>query len=204
MEARPTCSDEPSADAGALPVWFLSQMSRQHVTVALSGEGADELSAGYLTYLADKLAAPAHQLPRPLRRLALAAANLLPVSDDKISFEYKLKRFLEGSLMHPDLAHVYWNGTFSEAGKGQVFRYADGAALRRVFEGAPDIQRNFWYDQRFYLADDILYKTDRMSMAHSLEVRPPFLDHRIVEFAASLPEDFKVHGFQKKILLHRL
>jgi len=205
IEALPTYSDEPSADAGALPVWFLSQMSRQHVTVALSGEGADEVFGGYLTYLADKMAAPLRFLPKPLRRLALATANLLPVSDEKIGFEYMLKRFLEGSLLDPMVAHTYWNGTFSDAGKGEVFRYASPAVLRGVLDGVPNAsQPNFWYDQRYYLPDDILYKVDRMSMAHSLEVRPPFLDHRIVELAASLPEDFKVRGFQKKFLLNRL
>jgi asparagine synthase (glutamine-hydrolysing) len=204
IEAMSTYSDEPSADAGALPVWFLSQMCRREVTVALSGEGADELFGGYLTYLADKLAGPARRVPRFLRHGTLAAAKRWPVSDEKISLEYKLKRFLEGSLMHPDLAHVYWNGTFSERSKREIFRFADAKPLRRLFDDAPMAQRNFWYDQRYYLADDILYKVDRMSMAHSLEVRPPFLDHRIVEFGASLPESFKIRGFRKKFLLRRL
>ena len=204
IESMPSYSDEPSADAGALPVWFLSQMSRRHVTVALSGEGADEIFGGYLTYVADKLARVARMTPASMRRSALAATHLWPVSDDKISFEYKMKRFLEGSLLDPDLAHVYWNGTFSNAAKGEMFRLSDPAPLRGLFAGAPGTQRNYWYDQRYYLPDDILYKVDRMSMAHSLEVRPPFLDHRIVEFGASLPESFKVHGFEKKFLLRRL
>ena len=204
IEAMPTYSDEPSADAGALPVWFLSQMCRRHVTVALSGEGADEVFGGYITYVADKLARSARMLPKPLRRMALAAARLLPVSDEKIGFEYKMKRFLEGSLLDPDLAHVYWNGTFSESAKRELFRMSDPAPLRGLFDGAPAIQRNYWYDQNYYLPDDILYKVDRMSMAHSIEVRPPFLDHRLVEFGASLPENFKVRGFQKKFLLRQL
>jgi asparagine synthase (glutamine-hydrolysing) len=208
IEALPTYSDEPSADAGALPVWFLSQMSRKHVTVALSGEGADEVFGGYITYLADKLAAPARILPKPVRKLALSAANLLPVSDEKIGFEYKLKRFLEGSLLEPGLAHTYWNGTFSDQGKSDVFRHSNPAVLRDLVQnvpnGYPGSQANYWFDQRYYLPDDILYKVDRMSMAHSLEVRPPFLDHRIVEFAATLPENFKVRGFRKKFLLRRL
>ena len=94
-------SDEPSADAGALPVWFLSKMSRRHVTVALSGEGADELFGGYNTYLADDYAARLRIVPAALRRMGLKAASLLPVSDDKIGFEYKVKRMLEGSLLPP-------------------------------------------------------------------------------------------------------
>ncbi len=109
-------SDEPSADAGALPVWFLSKMSREHVTVALSGEGGDELFGGYLTYRADALARPLRRMPRFLRKAALQTARkLLPVSDAKIGFEYKLKRFLEGSLLDPDAAHLFWNGSFSGA-----------------------------------------------------------------------------------------
>ncbi len=91
--------DEPNADAGALPVWYLSKMTRQNVTVALSGEGADELFGGYLTYRADRTRARCGDCPAGLLRLGLAAARHWPVSDDKISFEYKLKRFLEGCRM---------------------------------------------------------------------------------------------------------
>ena len=86
----------------------------------LSGEGADELFAGYLTYKADRYAAMARKVPSALRRAALERGQSAPVSDDKISFEYKLKRFLQGSLLSPEQAHVYWNGTFTEAEKAQV------------------------------------------------------------------------------------
>jgi asparagine synthase (glutamine-hydrolysing) len=211
IEQFPYYSDEPSADAGALPVWFLSRLSRQHVTVALSGEGADELFGGYLTYLADRLARPMRWLNPVARRLFLRLGRLWPVSDDKISFEYKLKRFLEGSLLPADQAHLFWNGTFSEHGKRAMFFFADPRAIARLFTRLPPVSpevaplnRYLWFDQCYYLPDDILYKTDRMSMAHSLEVRPPFLDHRIVEFAAALPEQLKIRGFQQKYLLHRL
>jgi asparagine synthase (glutamine-hydrolysing) len=203
-------SDEPSADAGALPVWFLSRMSRQFVTVALSGEGADELLGGYYTYLADKLVRPLRWTPAPLRRAALAALDLWPVSDDKISFEYKLKRFLSGSLAEADLAHLYWNGTFAPEQKPLLCRHRDWPPVDRVYKSLPPahstgaLNRYMWIDQLAYLPDDILYKCDRMSMAHSLEVRPPFLDHRIVEFAATLPESFKVHGSRLKYLLKEL
>jgi asparagine synthase (glutamine-hydrolysing) len=190
-------SDEPSADAGALPVWFLAKMSREHVTVALSGEGADELFGGYLTYLADDYAATARKYPTALRRAALAAMRFWPVSDDKISFEYKVKRFLRGSLMRPEEAHIYWNGTFTEEEKRAIFTAADEAPMNGVLANmnlGSGLNRFMFFDQRYYLADDILYKVDRMSMAHSLEVRPPFLDHRIVEFAATLPQDLKIGG----------
>jgi asparagine synthase (glutamine-hydrolysing) len=200
-------SDEPSADAGALPAWFLAKMSSKDVTVVLTGEGADELFAGYLTYKADRYSAAARHVPAPLRRAALRCAGLLPVSDDKISFEYKLKRFLQGSLLSPEMAHVFWNGTFTEAQKRQFFRFADADPLDSILgnmSNGPGLQRYLEFDQRYYLADDILYKVDRMSMAHSLEARPPFLDPRIVDFAARLPEKFKLKGSQSKYVLRRL
>ena len=200
-------SDEPSADAGALPAWFLAQMSSKQVTVVLTGEGADELFAGYLTYKADRYSALARKVPAGLRRTALKYAGLLPVSDDKISFEYKLKRFLQGSLLNPDMAHVYWNGTFTHAEKRDFFHFADPnpmAAMLGSMNGATGLQRYLEFDQRYYLADDILYKVDRMTMAHSLEARPPFLDPRIVDFSRRLPEEFKLHGSQSKYVLRRL
>ncbi|MDE3168372.1 MAG: asparagine synthase (glutamine-hydrolyzing), partial [Acidobacteriota bacterium] len=120
-------SDEPSADAGALPVWYLSRMSRRHVTVALSGEGADELFGGYLTYVADRLARPLRIVPLGLRRMALGALDrYVPVSDDKISLEYKLKRWIEGTLLPADEAHFFWNGTFSNAQRQQIRPGANG------------------------------------------------------------------------------
>ncbi len=200
-------SDEPSADAGSLPVWFLSKMSRQQVTVALSGEGADELFGGYLTYRADRYARMARAVPALLRRAAASAVQLWPVSDDKISFEYKLKRFLKGSLLPPEEAHVFWNGTFSAAELCAFFLKADPEPMRRLLGDVPPsdgIDRFLLFDQRYYLPDDILYKVDRMSMAHSMEVRPPFLDHRIVEFAAALPEAYKVRGSELKFILREL
>jgi asparagine synthase (glutamine-hydrolysing) len=204
-------SDEPSADAGALPVWFLSKLSKTKTTVSLSGEGADELFGGYLTHRADRLAALARRLPRQALQLVLGALQMWPVSDEKISFEYLLKRFLEGSLMTADRAHVYWNGTFSEEQKSTLLRAELPSALDRILgelrDRSPahdDLAPYLWFDQRYFLPDDILNKADRMSMAHSLEVRPPFLDHRIVEFAASLPASLKIRGSRQKVLLKEL
>jgi asparagine synthase (glutamine-hydrolysing) len=199
-------SDEPSADAGALPTWFLSRMTRQSATVALSGEGSDELFAGYLTYKADRYSAAVRRLPKLLRRAALGCATQLPVQDGRISFEYKLKRFLEGCLLSPELAHCFWNGTHSESEKRAMYLFASQDGLRSWLgnmEGR-GLQRFLDFDQRYYLVDDILYKVDRMSMAHSLEVRPPFLDPRIVDFAAGLPQNFKLHGATSKYVLRRL
>ncbi|HEX4542774.1 MAG TPA: asparagine synthase (glutamine-hydrolyzing) [Candidatus Acidoferrum sp.] len=204
-------SDEPSADAGALPVWFLSKLCKEKTTVALSGEGADELFGGYLTYRANRLAARARLLPSSLLRIALAGFGYWPVSDDKISFEYKVKRFLEGALMPPARAHAYWNGTFSDAEKEALVKQPLPGSLKRVLSemGAlpatsDDLAPYLWLDQQYFLADDILNKSDRMSMAHSVEVRPPFLDHRIVEFAARLPASLKIRGTQQKVILKEL
>ncbi|MFN7920566.1 MAG: asparagine synthase (glutamine-hydrolyzing) [Bryobacteraceae bacterium] len=200
-------SDEPSADAGALPVWFLSEMTRRQVTVALSGEGADELFGGYVTYLADRYAARARKMPEWFRRAALSVARALPVSDDKISFEYKAKRFLEGSLLDPVEAHLYWNGVCSREQRAALLgskETPDPADLFRQLPDVGEVNRFIYLDHLLYLPEDILVKCDRMSMAHSLEVRPPFLDHRIAEFAARLPERLKVNGSSLKFVLREL
>lgn len=198
-------SDEPSADAGALPVWFLSKMTRQHVKVALSGEGADELFGGYYTYLADRYRRWLGFVPRFLRQAGLGMLRLMPASDDKISFEYKAKRMMEGSLLPPDEAHLFWNGTSSRAQRSRLCDAPDAAVpLPAGAEATGPLNRYLWLDQLLYLPEDILYKCDRMSMAHSLEVRPPFLDHRIVEFAARLPESLKINGSQLKFVLREL
>ena len=202
-------ADEPCGDSSSLPVWYLSQLCRQHVTVALSGEGADELFGGYLTYQADRLAKPMRWVPGGLRRATLAASHhYLSISEDKISLEYMVKRFLEGTFLSPAEAHCYWNGTFSQGQKRRLAAFpVNGAGLEALAAGCNGlrgINRFLWFDQRYYLADDILAKVDRMSMAHALEVRPPFLDHEIVEFAARLPEHLKIRGRRQKYLLKRL
>jgi asparagine synthase (glutamine-hydrolysing) len=199
-------SDEPSSDAGALPVWFLSRMTRRQVTVVLSGEGADELFGGYNTYLADRYAQRLRLLPPAVRRTAAEWAQRWPVSDEKIGFDYKLKRLTKGALLSPDEAHFYWNGTWSSGSRRTILAED---AWRDVSPVIPEpeasgLNRFILLDQHNYLPDDILYKSDRMSMAHSLELRPPFLDHRLVEYAARLPEYFKVKGSTLKFVLRDL
>jgi asparagine synthase (glutamine-hydrolysing) len=203
-------SDEPSADSGALPVWFLSKLCRQHCTVAFSGEGADEIFGGYLTYRANRIARNLRLLPQFSIRFALRCLRAWPGSNEKISLEYKIKRLLQGSLLPPEQGHVYWNGTFAEDEKEELLemplkgsfpRVLSSLAARLPNDGvAPYLE----FDQSYYLPDDILVKSDRMSMAHSLEVRPPFLDHRILEFAATLPSSLKVHGSEQKVVLREL
>ena len=215
-------ADEPCGDSSSLPVWYVSRLCRQHVTVALSGEGADELFGGYLTYQADRLAAWMRLAPASLRRAALRAARRwLPVSEDKISLEYMIKRFLEGTFLPPLAAHCYWNGAFSAEQRrmlcaykppplepsdaaGEAWAAGSSGDLDGGFPAARGFSRFLWFDQRYYLPDDILAKVDRMSMAHALEVRPPFLDHEIVEFAARLPERLKIRGRRQKYILKLL
>lgn len=190
-------SDDPMADAGSIPVWFLSRMCRSEVTVALSGDGADELFGGYNTYLADGYAKKLRMLPMGVRKLAASMTGLLPVSDNKIGLDYKVTRMLNGALLDPVDAHFFWNGTFSNAEKRELL-------IDPVEQPSLRGDNFLWLDQLTYLPDDILHKCDRMSMAHSLEVRPPFLDHRIVEFAATLPDNLKIRGSKLKFVLREL
>jgi len=204
-------SDEPSADAGALPVWFLSRLCKTRTTVALSGEGADELFGGYLTHRASMLAERARRLPSSALRFGRRQLDRLPVSDEKIGLEYKLKRFFDGCLMPAEASHVYWNGAFSAEQKKELVAQPLPSAmdpilaeLREKLASSDRLAPYLWFDQKYYLPDDILYKVDRISMAHSVEVRPPFLDHRIVEFAASLPASLKIRGERQKVVLKEL
>jgi asparagine synthase (glutamine-hydrolysing) len=201
-------SDEPSADAGALPVWFLSKLCKRKTTVALSGEGVDELFGGYLTYRANRMARTIRGIPGAAS-LGLSVLRLWPVSDEKIGFDYKATRLLEGSRLSPERAHVYWNGTFAQEQLGTIVNRPLPASLNAILgemnrlpKNSDDLAPFLWLDQKYYLADDIL--SDRMSMAHSVEVRPAFLDHRIVEFAARLPATMKINGSRQKVILKEL
>jgi asparagine synthase (glutamine-hydrolysing) len=208
IEEFATYADEPNADAGALPVWFLSKLTARNTTVALSGEGADELFGGYVTYRANDLARHFRRIPSPALGAISWMLKAWPASDEKISLEYKLKRFLIGCRMSPERGHVYWNGTFSERQKSALVKLELPRALDQMLKElalAGDNSRAYlWFDQKYYLPDDILAKVDRISMAHSIEVRPPFLDHRIAEFTATLPSEFKIDGSRQKVLLRGL
>jgi asparagine synthase (glutamine-hydrolysing) len=200
-------SDEPNADAGAVPVWHLSRMSAKQVTVALSGEGADELFGGYITYLADTYARRARMVPRVLRRLSLRSANRLRASNKKIGLDYKLQRFLHGTLLDERNSHIFWNGTFSRDQRKKLMVSQNDSHMLQLLATIPsmgDVRRFMAFDQAYYLPDNLLAKVDRMSMAHSLEVRPAFLDHRIVEFAATLPAHHCIRGRTLKVLLRNL
>jgi len=151
-------------------------------------------------------------LPKAALRLGQALMQAWPVSDDKIALEYKIKRLLAGSLMSAERGHVFWNGTFSDPEKRQLVTEQLPLALDDVLadlhaqlgRNGNDLNAYLWFDQKYYLADDILVKSDRISMAHSVEVRPAFLDHRIVEFANRIPASLKISGSRQKIVLQEL
>jgi asparagine synthase (glutamine-hydrolysing) len=199
--------DEPFGDSSALPTYLVSELAAGEVKVALSGEGGDELFGGYYTYVADLLA------PR-LGRLATLAAPLveaLPSSDSKVSFDYKAKRFVRAARLAPLERHHAWKEIFppesralllggGDTGWDPVDLYRDRYAET---EGAEPLARLQDVDLGIYLVDDLLVKTDRSSMAHSLELRVPFLDQRVAELALGLATPLKVRGLAKKRLLRQ-
>jgi asparagine synthase (glutamine-hydrolysing) len=199
--------DEPFGDSSALPTYLVSELAAGEVKVALSGEGGDELFGGYYTYVADQLA------PR-VGRLATLAAPLveaLPSGDSRVGFDYKAKRFVRAATNADPLErHHAWKEIHSAQRRGAlkgadpgwdpVDLYRERYAETR---GAQRLARMQDVDLGIYLADDLLVKTDRASMAHSLELRVPLLDQRVADFALALPDRLKVRGFAKKRLLRR-
>jgi asparagine synthase (glutamine-hydrolysing) len=199
--------DEPFGDSSAVPTYLVSQLAAGEVKVALSGEGGDELFGGYYTYVADVLA------PR-FGRLATLASPLieaLPSSSGKASFDYKAKRFARAAHLPPLERHHAWKEIFAPESRAALLGdlTPDWDPLEVYHEryaetrGAEPLARLQDVDLGIYLVDDLLVKTDRSSMAHSLELRVPFLDQRVAELAFGLPRTLKVQGFAKKRLLRR-
>ncbi len=208
--------DEPFADASILPTFLLSRFTREHVTVALGGDGGDELLAGYPTYQAHRLAGLYERLPRAVRSgLVEPMIRRLPVSRANISFDFKAKRFVRGTGQPPEIRNQLWLGSFTGqtalAALGPDLRAeVDGADLfeeeRRHMREAPatDLLGKLQYvDLKMYLQDGILVKVDRASMACSLEVRAPLLDYRFVERIARLPTSWKLRGLTTKYVFKR-
>jgi asparagine synthase (glutamine-hydrolysing) len=195
--------DEPFADSSALPTYLVCGLAAQHVKGVLSGEGGDELFGGYETYLADLLA------PRVGRfaRYAQPLAQALPSSSRRVSLDYRLKRFTAAAHLPPLEAHHGWKEIFSAEARAELTGRNGSDPLsvyRERFaetEGAPMLARLQDVDLGIYLADDLLVKTDRMSMAHSLEARVPFLDEKVADLAMALPTGQKIRGLTKKALL---
>jgi asparagine synthase (glutamine-hydrolysing) len=208
-------AEEPTADSSMVAVYYLAQMAREKVTMALSGDGADEILAGYETYQAYYLLRLYRLLPSWLRKNAIAPlVNAIPVSDAKVTWDFKLKRFVAGAELLPEDAHATWRMIFNAQGREQllspVSNYpgikADVLNLyREAFaktNARHPLNRMLYVDTRLYLPNDMLVKVDRMTMAHSLEAREPFLDYRLVEFAAAVPPKLKLkHLRHKKYLL---
>jgi asparagine synthase (glutamine-hydrolysing) len=200
--------DEPFADSSALPTYLVSQLAAGTVKVALSGEGGDELFGGYYTYVADLIA------PRlgPVASALGPLVRRLPSSSGKVSLDYMAKRFVNGANLPPLERHHAWKEIFSTDVRAELVAadrelVADPLELYRAryaeTEGAEPLARLQDVDLGIYLVDDLLVKTDRASMAHSLEARVPFCDPVVAELALALPTRHKVRGLAKKRLLRR-
>jgi asparagine synthase (glutamine-hydrolysing) len=208
--------DEPFGDSSAVPTYYVAQMTRQHVTVALNGDAGDEDFGGYDRYVASLLAASFDRLPGAglLRRAIRWGLCLWPHSGRRTSLLYRGRRFLDGLTELPERRYARWFCHFYGDRKDELcspeFRAAWGedaleALLTAYRESdAPDfIDATLGVDVALYLPDDLLVKVDIASMAHSLEARSPFLDHEFMEFAATIPSDLKVRGRVKKYILKR-
>jgi asparagine synthase (glutamine-hydrolysing) len=198
--------DEPFADSSALPTYLVSELAATDVKVSLSGEGGDELFGGYYTYAAGLLA----ERVGGLARLARPVVERLPTSTAKASFDYRAKRFVRSAHLPPLERHHGWKEIFSPdlraelTGRRSAFDPVD--LLRARYEetgGADELARLQDVDLGVYLVDDLLVKTDRASMAHSLEARVPYLDTVVTNLALALPTRHKVRGLSKKVLLRK-
>jgi asparagine synthase (glutamine-hydrolysing) len=207
--------DEPFSDPSLVPTYLLSRFTRKHVTVALGGDGGDELFAGYQMYAGHRWAEIYKRVPAALRaRIIEPLVRLLPVQTSNISFDYKASRFVTGAKYDDVARHHVWFGSFTPDQQlmllsPEVLAVTDSEIYRQARELAeecdsPDlITRMQSVDTQLYLAEDILTKVDRASMAVSLEVRAPFLDPRVAEFAASLPLHYKLRGQKTKYILKK-
>jgi asparagine synthase (glutamine-hydrolysing) len=208
--------DEPFADPSFLPTLLLSRFTRRHVKVALAGDGGDELFAGYDPFLAHRPAAAFARVPRPLRSLLQGLVHALPTSSRNMSLDFRLKQFLRGVDAPPSLRHASWLASFLPREMASLLQpglrptATVEVAFRAVLEdaarsgarpGSVDEALRFYLTR--YLADDILVKADRASMAASLELRAPYLDTAVVEFAARLPWQLKMSLTRTKLILKR-
>lgn len=209
--------DEPFADDSMVPTYFLTQLAREQMTVALSGDGGDELFGGYFTYIADDLAGAYRRIPGFLRRSFIEPmVNVLPTSFGRISLDYRAKAFIQAADRESPYEHFGWTEVFRPETKEKLYyswfwnivqNRPMAESYSRAFSEAGSrkgVERFLYVDQRTHLLDEYLVKVDRLSMAHSLEVRPPFLDHRLVEFAAEIPIHYKIKGPTTKYLIRRL
>ncbi|MFN0118132.1 MAG: asparagine synthase (glutamine-hydrolyzing) [Elusimicrobiota bacterium] len=209
--------DEPFSDDSMIPSYFLTKLAREHMTVALSGDGGDELLGGYTTYLADQQLKNYHRLPLFLRsRVIKPFIQNLPTSYSRVSWDFKLKAFVKAADRSPELAHFGWTEVFSTEEKDKLFSSVFKESIKqkllaenfvRAYEESlnrEELERFLYMDRKTHLLDEFLVKVDRMSMANSLEVRPPFLDNEMVDFCDEIPVKYKIKGFSTKYLLRKL
>ncbi|MBK8465833.1 MAG: asparagine synthase (glutamine-hydrolyzing) [Chloracidobacterium sp.] len=210
-----TWLDEPLSDGSLIPTYLLARFVRKHVTVALGGDGGDEIFAGYPMYYGHKVASAYGAIPQFLRSgLIEPVVRRLPVSTKNLSFDYKAKRFVKSANYETIQRHHSWFGSFTADEQKQLLTenvlsqtsgdiYAGPRSLLDICDAKDEIERMQYLDMNFYMAEDILTKVDRASMAVSLETRAPFLDPRIGQFAASLPLDYKLRGSKGKYILKK-
>ncbi|MSQ10023.1 MAG: asparagine synthase (glutamine-hydrolyzing) [Dehalococcoidia bacterium] len=209
--------DEPLGDSSVIPSYLLSRFARRHVTVALGGDGGDELFAGYSTLQAHRLTGYYNRVPGLLRHLLIGPlVNALPVSHNNLSFDFKAKRFVQGADEPVHIRHHQWLGSFTQAEKAALYRPEVAAALKgqdaldmaaayyRGSRATSELNRVLHMDMKLYLESDILMKVDRASMANSLEARVPFLNLEMLELANQVPIELKLKGFTRKYLLRRI
>lgn len=208
--------DEPLADASIIPTFFLSKLARTQVTVALGGDGGDELFSGYDTFKAHQLARVYEKLPVLIKKSIARVVESLPVSSNNFSLDFKLKRFVSGFDVPNKYRDQVWLSGFGHKAREKLFLPEVWQEIKNIndFE---DIDNNLagltnekFHNQltylyfRMYLMDQVLVKVDRASMANSLEVRSPFLDYQLVDYVNSLPDRFKVRSFKLKYILKKL
>jgi asparagine synthase (glutamine-hydrolysing) len=220
LEVIPTLVEhygEPYADSSAIPTFYVARETRKHVTVALNGDGGDESFAGYERYAAMLIAERYRQLPSALRKAFIEGpVGLLPTSELKRSRIRDAKRFFEAARLPRGERYFRWMSTFDRGSKATL--YTDEFADRIQGNDAVDILED-WFarangsgmldaalltDQMTYLPNDLLVKVDIATMANSLEARSPFLDHKVIEFAARLPESLKMRRLGTKSLLKKV
>ena len=203
--------DEPFADTSIIPSYMLCSETKKHVNVALSGDGGDELLAGYTTLQADDLYPLVKKMPAEFIQLLQFGQGLLPEKHQKVSFAFKLKQFLNAYPRPVEEAHASWRMLFNaetlktilpeaKHQERDIFAYAHSAW--KESEGLALQDRFLYMDYRTWMQSDILVKADRASMNNGLESRAPFLDFRLIEFCAGLPQQWKRQGGKGKILLH--
>ena len=205
--------DEPISDGSLIPTFLLARFVRKYVTVALGGDGGDELFAGYPMYYAHGIASKYNALPAFVRSgIIEPIVNALPVSTSNLSFDYKAKRFVRAAKFDDVARHHSWFGSFSTDQHQQLFSkdviaatetdiYRSVRELVDASDATKIVERMQYADINYYLAEDILTKVDRAAMAVSLETRAPFLDPRVGQFAASIPVEYKLRGKSGKVIL---